>query len=310
VKLRSREFDPGRKGFRILNNKSPDMKPARIATLLEPFFEPSLEQLLDPAQLDQISAYIDLLQRWNARINLTAIRKEEEIVTRHFGESLFMARHIFPASVKDGSSSAWKLPSPNPDPAQQPDQPPNDSQSSKPRHPEQGEEPHAPERRHSAQGRSNRGPASHPMSQGVLTIPSAAQVLDIGSGAGFPALPLKIWAPQIHLTLIESNHKKAAFLREVSRVLTLTDINVITDRAEIASGNPDVPRAKVVTLRAVEHFETILPQAVAFLAPRATLALLIGAPQLPQLATLTTLDWNKPISIPQSQSRVLSLGRN
>src|ERR1700734_2305084 len=72
------------------------MKPARIATLLEPFFEPSLEQSLAPAQLNQISIYIDLLQRWNARINLTAIRTEEEIVTRHFGESLFLARHVFP----------------------------------------------------------------------------------------------------------------------------------------------------------------------------------------------------------------------
>jgi 16S rRNA (guanine(527)-N(7))-methyltransferase RsmG len=280
------------------------MKPARIATLLEPFFESSLEQSLDPAQLDQISTYIDLLQRWNARINLTGIRKEEEIVTRHFGESLFMARHIFPASVKDGTSSARTPPSPNTDPAQEPDQPSDDSQSSEPRHP-QGEGPHPP-----VQGRSSLDLASPPMSQGVPTTPPAAQVLDIGSGAGFPALPLKIWAPQIHLTLIESNHKKAAFLREVSRTLALTDINVITDRAEVATENPEVPRAKVVTLRAVEHFEAILPQAVAFLAPHATLALLIGATQLPQLTTLTTLDWNEPIRIPQSQSRVLSLGMN
>jgi 16S rRNA (guanine527-N7)-methyltransferase len=148
------------------------------------------------------------------------------------------------------------------------------------------------------------------MSQGVRTTPSVVQVLDIGSGAGFPALPLKIWAPQIHLTLIESNHKKATFLREVSRTLALTDINVLTDRAEVATENPEVPRAKVVTLRAVEHFEAVLPQAVAFLAPHATLALLIGATQLAQLTTLTALDWNEPISIPQSQSRVLSLGRN
>jgi 16S rRNA (guanine(527)-N(7))-methyltransferase RsmG len=284
------------------------MKPARIATLLEPFFEPSLEQSLDPAQLDQISAYIDLLQRWNARINLTAIRKEEEIVTRHFGESLFMARHIFPASV-NGASSARTLPTPNTDPARQPEQPSDDSPSSKPRHPEQGEGPHPPEGHHS-EGRGNPDPASDPMSQGVPTTPSAAQVLDIGSGAGFPALPLKIWAPQIRLTLIESNHKKAAFLREVSRTLALTDINVITDRAEVATENPEVPRAKVVTLRAVEHFEAILPQAVAFLAPHATLALLIGAAQLRQLTALTTLDWNEPISIPQSQSRILTLGRN
>src|ERR1022692_3665202 len=72
------------------------MDTARIAALLEPF----LGQPLSPSQLEQISTYINLLQRWNARINLTAIRHEEEIVTRHFGESFFLARHLFPAVAK------------------------------------------------------------------------------------------------------------------------------------------------------------------------------------------------------------------
>ena len=137
------------------------------------------------------------------------------------------------------------------------------------------------------------------------TIP---RVLDIGSGAGFPALPLKIWAPSIHLTLLESNHKKAVFLREVARALTLTNINVITGRAEAARPGPDFPPADVVTLRAVEHFETILPQAVSFLAPKGTLALLITTPQIPQVLTLTKLSWHSQISVPQSRSRVLLLG--
>ena len=68
------------------------MDTARIAALLEPY----LERPLSPSQLQQISLYIELLLRWNARINLTAIRNEEEIVSRHFGESLFLARHLFP----------------------------------------------------------------------------------------------------------------------------------------------------------------------------------------------------------------------
>ena len=45
-------------------------------------------------RLAAISTYIDLLLKWNARINLTAIRAPEEIVERHFGESLFAAKHI------------------------------------------------------------------------------------------------------------------------------------------------------------------------------------------------------------------------
>ncbi len=241
------------------------MDTARIAALLQPFVEPSLPE----SMLEQISTYIDLLLRWNARINLTAIRHPEEIVTRHFGESLFLARHLFP-------------------------------HSSQPCHPERSEgsafclasTPGAPLIAHSAM----RGPPSHP------------RVLDIGSGAGFPALPLKLWAPHIHLTLIESNHKKAAFLREVARALTLTNINVLTDRAETLASRPGFPRAEVVTLRAVEHFETILPQAVTFLAQNATLALLISTAQVPHLTTHTALKWHPPIPVPQSHTRVLSIG--
>jgi 16S rRNA (guanine527-N7)-methyltransferase len=139
---------------------------------------------------------------------------------------------------------------------------------------------------------------------------SAPRVLDIGSGAGFPALPLKLWAPHIHLTLIESNHRKAAFLREVSRELGLTGIHVLTDRAETVADRQDFPRAQLVTLRAVEHFEKILPKAAAFLAPNGILALLIGSAQLPHLTTLTTLKWSPPIPIPQSHTRVLSIGEH
>jgi 16S rRNA G527 N7-methylase RsmG len=84
------------------------MHPARIAELLQPFLFPPNPCHSEPAkageepavlsatQLQSISTYIDILLHWNARINLTAIRNEEEIVTRHFGESLFAARHLFP----------------------------------------------------------------------------------------------------------------------------------------------------------------------------------------------------------------------
>src|SRR5260370_2960287 len=70
------------------------MDTARIAALLQPFVEPSLPE----SMLEQISTYIDLLLRWNARINLTAIRHPEEIVTRHFDDSLFLPPHLFPHS--------------------------------------------------------------------------------------------------------------------------------------------------------------------------------------------------------------------
>ena len=211
------------------------MQSSRIAELLGPFLGPPDARRLAPDAFERISTYIDLLQRWNARVNLTAIRNEEEIVTRHFGESLFAARNLFPLCppvVKD------------------------------------------------------------------------LKVADIGSGAGFPGIPLKLWAPEISLTLIESNHKKATFLREVSRALTLTNINIQNARAESLSA----VKFDVVTLRAVERFESILPIAASLLAPAGRLALLIGHPQLSQAQTsLPTLHWHIPTPIPHSQSRLLAI---
>ena len=60
-----------------------------MAELLVPFYpEPT------PFLLSQLSIYLDLLMKWNARTNLSAIREPEEIVTRHFGESLFLATQL------------------------------------------------------------------------------------------------------------------------------------------------------------------------------------------------------------------------
>src|SRR5262249_39059603 len=64
---------------------------AQIAELLQPF-----QLTLNWDHLEQISFYIDLLLRWTSRVNLTAVRDPEEIVTRHFGESLFAASRLYP----------------------------------------------------------------------------------------------------------------------------------------------------------------------------------------------------------------------
>ncbi|MGA9495103.1 MAG: 16S rRNA (guanine(527)-N(7))-methyltransferase RsmG [Terriglobales bacterium] len=274
------------------------MDAPRITALLEPF----LEQPLSEPQLDQVSIYIDLLLRWNARINLTAIRNEPEIVTRHFGESFFLASQLFP----NGSSVARALLSANPGTAQ----PSTVSPASNPCPPSNPSHPERSRARREAIGSSkSKDPYSTTPSKSTPEV-TAPRVLDIGSGAGFPALPIKIWAPHIHLTMIESNHKKAAFLREAVRALTLTDVNVITDRAEVVAKTDDAPHAEVVTLRAVENLNAVLHQAVTFLVPTGSLALLVGTAQLPSLAALKSksIQWQPPISIPQSHSRVLLLG--
>jgi 16S rRNA (guanine527-N7)-methyltransferase len=212
-----------------------------------------------PAQLNHISTYIDILQRWNARINLTAVRDEEEIVTRHFGESLFAAQHLFsrPSPVSPVSSVLKDLDVDSEAPSTKPE----------------------------------------------------ARVADIGSGAGFPGIPMKLWTPAIALTLIESNHKKATFLREVTRALTFTNVNVFPGRAEQLARHQPPALFDLVTLRAVERFASILPVAASLVAPGGRLALLISSSQQQQAqSTLPNIVWQSPLPIPESVSRTMLVG--
>ncbi|MGA2347465.1 MAG: RsmG family class I SAM-dependent methyltransferase, partial [Candidatus Sulfotelmatobacter sp.] len=103
-----------------------------------------------------------------------------------------------------------------------------------------------------------------------------------------------------------SNHKKAAFLREVTRALTLTDVNIQNARAEsLHPGSYDT-----VTLRAVERFESILPIAAALVAPGGRLALLISSAQQSHASSaLANLAWSDPAPVPQSRSRILLVAR-
>ncbi|HST08749.1 MAG TPA: 16S rRNA (guanine(527)-N(7))-methyltransferase RsmG [Terriglobales bacterium] len=252
------------------------MDTPRIAELLRPFFDG--RDALTPLQLDQISMYIDLLIRWKSRVNLTAIRAPEEIVTRHFGESLFAARHLLPhgptSPSRSPTSSAAEV---------------RDTVS------DSGTIPQVRVRSLDA----NLGD-SHPDAPGTVV-----RLVDIGSGAGFPGLPIKIWSPRTQVTLIESNNKKVAFLREAIRALTLIGIDVYPGRAE------DFPAASAhaVTLRAVERFDHVLPTATRLLAPSGRLALLITRPQLPMAqATVPTLQWETSPPVPLSTNRIVAIG--
>jgi 16S rRNA (guanine527-N7)-methyltransferase len=68
----------------------PTLSEETISRLLTPYLEGDGA----PGLYGQLSTYLDLLLKWNGRTNLTAIRDPEEIVRRHFGESLFAGRHL------------------------------------------------------------------------------------------------------------------------------------------------------------------------------------------------------------------------
>ena len=94
----------------------------------------------------------------------------------------------------------------------------------------------------------------------VLGLPfiKGKNLLDVGSGGGFPALPLKIMDESINLTMLEATGKKCEFLKTVAKELNLSNVTVINDRAETLAKNL-LYREKfdTVTARAVARLNTL-----------------------------------------------------
>jgi 16S rRNA (guanine527-N7)-methyltransferase len=105
-----------------------------------------------------------------------------------------------------------------------------------------------------------------------------AATVDIGSGGGSPAIPLKIGAPRIQLCMVESRSRKAAFLREVVRVLDLSKTTVEGVRAEeLPADFKFKGGADVVTMRAVRVDAAIVAVAHGLLKPGGALFLFTKA---------------------------------
>ena len=75
-----------------------------------------------------------------------------------------------------------------------------------------------------------------------ITLKKGDAVIDIGTGAGFPGIVLKIYAPDIRLTLVEASKKKGSFLKFLIQQLNLhqkVNIEVLTERAEVCARDPE-----------------------------------------------------------------------
>ena len=199
---------------------------ARLNLVLQ---EAGLEPL-DSQSTRRFGTYYSLFIRWNERLNLSAIRDEQGILSAHFVESIAVARCL-----------------------------PN----------------------------------------GITSL------LDFGSGAGLPGVPIALCRPEIEVTLAESQGKKAAFLEELLRVLGL-NANVHAGRAETLGAVFDC-----VILRAVDRMPKAVEAAISRVAPQGWLALMTTTAELARLkdAAGPHFNWAEPKRLPNSESRILALGR-
>jgi 16S rRNA (guanine527-N7)-methyltransferase len=132
------------------------------------------------------------------------------------------------------------------------------------------------------------------------------RLADVGSGGGFPGLPLKIMRPDLQVFLIESSIKKATFLAEVVRDLELTDVRVLVGRYEELG--EEVAPLDFVCSRALGEFAPFLEWARSERIAAKQVILWIGARDLPEIQKIRTWEWREPIPVPNSLRRLLLVG--
>jgi len=132
------------------------------------------------------------------------------------------------------------------------------------------------------------------------------RLADVGSGAGFPGIPLAIICPALEVTLIESNTKKAAFLSEVIRSLNLSHVAVIRSRMEEIPKN--LEKFDFITARAFGTPDDLLSWARLHLERSGKIILWLGESDCRLISGDVFWHWRDPIRIPISRSRFLLVG--
>lgn len=135
-----------------------------------------------------------------------------------------------------------------------------------------------------------------------------SRLADVGTGAGFPGLPLKIVSSGIGLTLFEANSKKCAFLTEVVQRLELTGVTIVRKRYE------EFQRVDAgfdfVCSRALGDYHVFLPWSRQVLKGGGCIVLWLGTDESIRLGRRKEFSWDAPISIPESRRRVILVGRS
>jgi 16S rRNA (guanine527-N7)-methyltransferase len=133
------------------------------------------------------------------------------------------------------------------------------------------------------------------------------RLADIGSGPGFPGIPLKVIRPELELCLVESNIKKGTFLAEVVRELQLTNSRVLISRYEELG--EEVAPVDYVCSRAVGEFGPFLEWAGSEQVQAGQVILWIGGRDVEEVQRNRNWEWREPILIPKSLQRYLLVGK-
>ena len=132
------------------------------------------------------------------------------------------------------------------------------------------------------------------------------RLADVGSGAGFPGLALKIVLPELQVFLIEQDTRKATFLNEVIRALSLADAKVLRSPYEALA--PETSNFDAIVARAVGDHKSLVKWAAPRLSESGQAVLWIGAEDAARLSELPAWKWRLPLALPNSKNRVLLSG--
>ncbi|HEY0701403.1 MAG TPA: 16S rRNA (guanine(527)-N(7))-methyltransferase RsmG [Candidatus Acidoferrales bacterium] len=132
------------------------------------------------------------------------------------------------------------------------------------------------------------------------------RLADIGTGAGFPAIPIRMVKSDLDCVLIESNHKKATFLAEIVRTLQLSRVEIFRGRME--DYPESAPQFEFVISRALGMHQAFLKWSLERLRPKGNVIFWIGEADSAKIATHLTFEWRQIVKIPNSDRRALLIG--
>ncbi len=132
-------------------------------------------------------------------------------------------------------------------------------------------------------------------------LDSSGRLLDIGSGAGFPSIPLKIASPELEVQLVEASRKKVSFIKHLIRTLGLKGVSVLHSRVEEME-QPERPFHTIIS-RAFRRPAPLLQLVSPLMEPSTTLVAMLGPTtreehnELEELALTESLEVSRVVSL-------------